>query len=148
MIQPLQDAGYIVLEKDKYTREPAFDVLSDTMVESFDLVFTNPPFSELAKLFKMLYGYVKKGNLILFNLIICYRLIFKHIIIFYFREGLLCSCATGNYFRLGGLQADDRVRCAGSRQVAHAKIPPQRRVGDHCQVRMVHRRNSWPEDRN
>ena len=54
----------VVLEKDKYTREPAFDVLSDTIVESFDLVFTNPPFSELAKLFKMLYGYVKKGNLI------------------------------------------------------------------------------------
>jgi hypothetical protein len=64
MIKPLTDAGYIVIEKDKYTREPAFDVLNDTIGDSFDLVFTNPPFSELAKLFKMLYGYVKKGNLI------------------------------------------------------------------------------------
>jgi hypothetical protein len=63
MIKPLQDAGYIVLEKDKYTREPAFDVLNDKIEENFDIVFTNPPFSELAKLFKMLYGYVNKGNL-------------------------------------------------------------------------------------
>lgn len=65
MVKPLQEAGYIVIEKDKYTREPAFDILNDTIGESFDLVFTNPPFSELAKLFKMLYGYVVEGNLIL-----------------------------------------------------------------------------------
>ena len=64
MIQPLQNAGYTVIEKDKFTRKPAFDILNDKIEENFDIVFTNPPFSELAKLFKMLYGYVNKGNLI------------------------------------------------------------------------------------
>ena len=77
MIQPLQEAGYIVLVKDKYTCEPSFDVLHDTITEEFDIIFTNPPFSQLAKLFRKLYEYVVHKGTLNF-IILCFRLILKH----------------------------------------------------------------------